>query len=238
MKVRKQSGLLVYRVQDGVMEVLLISSSTGKGKLVLPKGGIEKGMTPEASALKELYEEAGVKAKVLKEIGDYDYVKRGRKQNVRVYLARFTGFYKRYPEQGMRSRMWYPIEVAHKYADKPVAKLIKQAADNHRKYMKKKFRGVAGQRMTASIWEGVAAQFDGMPVDVEVSANGIRITEGHLTIVARNRSVHPSATNIVITYTIGDSVENHIRANRTDVASRVKEIYDNYIAKYNHDMTA
>ena len=53
-----QSGVLPYRVEGGVMRVLLITSQGGR-RWVIPKGIVEPGLSAVVSAAKEALEEAG-----------------------------------------------------------------------------------------------------------------------------------------------------------------------------------
>jgi 8-oxo-dGTP pyrophosphatase MutT (NUDIX family) len=51
--------VIPYRIRDGKIEVMLITSSTRK-RWIIPKGMIEPDMTPQDSAAKEAWEEAGI----------------------------------------------------------------------------------------------------------------------------------------------------------------------------------
>ena len=55
----RQSGVVAVRTRDGKPQVLLVTSFGGK-RWVLPKGIVEKGYSPSRSAAKEAWEEAGV----------------------------------------------------------------------------------------------------------------------------------------------------------------------------------
>lgn len=69
VKTYQQSGVLPF-YEDRV--VLITARSTGRW--IIPKGHVEKGMTPADSAAKEAFEEAGVTGKVVGgEIGVYRY---------------------------------------------------------------------------------------------------------------------------------------------------------------------
>jgi 8-oxo-dGTP pyrophosphatase MutT (NUDIX family) len=55
----RQSGVIPYRISDGAIEVLLVSSRGG-ARWVVPKGVVEIGMmSPVESACREAYEEGG-----------------------------------------------------------------------------------------------------------------------------------------------------------------------------------
>lgn len=51
-KVLQQSGVIPYRIIEGKVEILLITTRKRQG-WVIPKGGLCKGMSPHESAAKE-----------------------------------------------------------------------------------------------------------------------------------------------------------------------------------------
>lgn len=115
-KTCPQSAVLAYRPSAGGLEVLLVTSKVRR-RLVLPKGMIEPGMTPFASAAKEAWEEAGVTGWVSRRcLGLYRYRKTGssglRCCEVRVYPMRVAAVLPRWPEQRQRRRFWMPIDAA------------------------------------------------------------------------------------------------------------------------------
>ncbi|MBD2205271.1 NUDIX hydrolase [Calothrix sp. FACHB-1219] len=110
-KVSKQSGVIPYRVQDGKIEVLLITSRDRR-KWVMPKGDIPNGMSPPDSAAKEAWEEAGVIGTVSdRKIGTYKYRKRGKNYRVNMYLLPVEILCEDYPEAGHRQRQW--VDISH-----------------------------------------------------------------------------------------------------------------------------
>ena len=73
--LRTQFGALCYRVRKGRPEVLLVTSR-GSGRWIIPKGWPMDGKTPGQSAKAEAWEEAGVKGKLHKGcLGLFSYVK-------------------------------------------------------------------------------------------------------------------------------------------------------------------
>jgi 8-oxo-dGTP pyrophosphatase MutT (NUDIX family) len=114
-KVLKQSGVIPYRIQDGKIEVLLITSRDRR-KWVMPKGDIPNGMSPPASAAKEAWEEAGVIGQVSTEkIGTYKYRKQGKNYRVNMYLLPVETLSEDYPEAGHRQRQWVDISNATRW---------------------------------------------------------------------------------------------------------------------------
>lgn len=84
------AGGIVYRMQDGRMLFLMVTSSTSKYKWVLPKGRIEANENPQAAAVREVREEAGVTANVIKPAGMVSYKKKGQKITVAYFVMEFT----------------------------------------------------------------------------------------------------------------------------------------------------
>ena len=111
-KVLKQSGVIPYRIQDGKIEVLLITSRDRR-HWVMPKGDIPNGMTPPDSAAKEAWEEAGVIGQVnTQKIGTYKYRKQGKNYRVKMYLLPVETLCEDYPEAGYRQRQWLELSKA------------------------------------------------------------------------------------------------------------------------------
>lgn len=107
MSVRRQSGVIPYRVVDGRIEILLVSSRYS-GRWGIPKGGAEPEMTLRESATNEAFEEAGVVGRAHKKLGEYRYLKRtGRPQHVVVYAMRVTKILSQWDEKHERTRQWF-----------------------------------------------------------------------------------------------------------------------------------
>ena len=120
----EQSGVIPYRIMDGKMEVMLITSS-GSKRWVIPKGLIEPDMTPEDSAAKEAWEEAGVLGQVFPNLmGIYEYYKSGCTWQVDVFLLQVETVVENWPEAYKRKRQWVSIPKAIKRVDEPDLKLI------------------------------------------------------------------------------------------------------------------
>lgn len=83
----------------------------------------------------------------------------------------------------------------------------------------------------ANIWEGVALEFQGEPVDVTKAANGIRVVYKDLTIVGRIRRPHPTTHHLIITYFVGDTSDESVRATESTIANKMFDIYKKYRAE-------
>ena len=71
------AGCVVFRKDGEEILFLVISSSSGK-HWVLPKGHIEENESPEAAALRELKEEAGIKGQIVEPLSIRKYKKAKR----------------------------------------------------------------------------------------------------------------------------------------------------------------
>ncbi|MCU0264939.1 MAG: NUDIX hydrolase [Actinomycetia bacterium] len=89
-------GLVVVR-DDGEPRAVLIARRNRRGRLewVLPKGHLEAGETPEATAVREVEEETGIRSRVVAPLGtiDYWFVAEGRRihKTVHHYLLELAG---------------------------------------------------------------------------------------------------------------------------------------------------
>jgi 8-oxo-dGTP pyrophosphatase MutT (NUDIX family) len=99
------------------LEVLLVTSR-GSGRWVIPKGWPMRNRTPAGTARREAYEEAGVKGRLLskKPIGSYRYFKRDESFTgeilVRVFLLAVEQQKKDWPERGERRTRWFTVRAA------------------------------------------------------------------------------------------------------------------------------
>ena len=130
---REQSAVIPYRRRKGKAEVLLVTS-LDTGRWVLPKGGVEPGMTARKSAEKEAYEEAGIEGVVSKQsLGQYRYAKSERKSGglcrVEVFSMEVSKELDDWPEKDKRTRSWMSIkDAADSVAEKKLRKIISQFA--------------------------------------------------------------------------------------------------------------
>jgi 8-oxo-dGTP pyrophosphatase MutT (NUDIX family) len=115
----QQSAVIPYRIESDELEILLITSSSRK-RWVIPKGIIEPGLSAAESALKEAYEEAGIRGDVSEEpIGRYTYLKWGGTCVVSVFLLSVHTILETWPEALIRQRRWLPVHTAAHAVDEP-----------------------------------------------------------------------------------------------------------------------
>ena len=75
MSRREQAGVIPFRRKKGAIEICLIRNK-GRKKWKIPKGFVDPDETIEEAALKEAWEEAGLKGRLVGEpIGSYEYEK-------------------------------------------------------------------------------------------------------------------------------------------------------------------
>jgi 8-oxo-dGTP pyrophosphatase MutT (NUDIX family) len=113
-----QYGALPYRVDAARnMEVMLLTSRGG-GKWVIPKGWPMAGRKPHAVALTEARQEAGIKGVIgRKPIGSYHYTKSLEGMETRlcecvVFPMLVTDEAETWREKAERTREWFPVERA------------------------------------------------------------------------------------------------------------------------------
>lgn len=110
-----QYGALPYKIVDGQLVVLLITSR-GRGKWIFPKGGLMEGRTPWDSAAHEAYEEAGVEGEIEETpIGSYFLpvtADRPLRVEVQVFPLKVTSQREDWKEMGQRYRHWAVLPEA------------------------------------------------------------------------------------------------------------------------------
>ena len=113
-----QSAVIPYRKVDRDVEVLLISSR-GKKRWVIPKGIREPSLSAAQSAAKEALEEAGIEGRVANEaVGTYKYSKWGGTCRVEVFAMEVVDIHETWPES-FRERTWLSLEEAVERLDEP-----------------------------------------------------------------------------------------------------------------------
>lgn len=130
----RQVAALCWRLRKGAVAVLLVTSRD-TGRWVLPKGWPMEGRAPHESALREAWEEAGVRGTAGADaLGRYDYLKRldadrGIRCGVTVYPVRVEGLAKDFPERRARRRQWMSPGDAAAAVQEPGLQAILRAFD-------------------------------------------------------------------------------------------------------------
>lgn len=122
--VRTQFAALCYRIKKGKLRILLVTSRR-TGRWIVPKGWPIDGHTPAEAAVKEAWEEAGVRglcdgrcigifsySKGHPELGDLPCV-------AMVFTVEVTDVADKYPESRQRDRKWVSPKKAAAMVDDP-----------------------------------------------------------------------------------------------------------------------
>lgn len=131
--ILKQAGAIPYRLVDGGMQVLLVTS-LDTGRWIIPKGHIEPGHTPRATAAQEALEEAGVIGRMAskKPLGVIRYektLKTGKKRaaEITVYPLHVARQKNAWREKGQRLVQWFTVsEAISKVSDQDLANILRQ----------------------------------------------------------------------------------------------------------------
>ncbi len=126
-----QAGAIPYSVVDGEVQVLLVTSR-GSGRWLIPKGNIDPGLTPAEAAANETYEEAGIRGKIAGDtplgfFTSFKTLKSGEEKpvTVEVYALLVDRQLKRWPEARQRECCWMSaIEAARSVKDPGLARLL------------------------------------------------------------------------------------------------------------------
>lgn len=132
--VRTQFAALPFRVVNGNVQVLLITSRRTK-RWIIPKGWPMAGVSPMQAAATEAYEEGGVEGKPYPVcVGLFSYQKDlGDKGDLpcvaMVYPVKVKRLLSDFPEKKERRRKWFDIAKAAKKVDEPELRAILKSFD-------------------------------------------------------------------------------------------------------------
>lgn len=127
--MRTQFGALCYRIVKDKPQILLVTSR-GSKRWIIPKGWPMENVTPAKAALTEAWEEAGVKGKSFDQcLGLYTYVKdelgkKGAPCAVLVYPVKVKSLKDEFPEATERKRKWVSRKKAASMVDEKELKHI------------------------------------------------------------------------------------------------------------------
>ncbi len=126
--VRTQFGALCYRIRDGKVQILLITSR-GQGNWIIPKGWPMAEETPASAAATEALQEAGAIGVLSDQVvGFYSYTKSHEGDNlpcvVAVFPLQVNKMLKDFPEKGERKRRWYDQKKAADMVSEPELRRI------------------------------------------------------------------------------------------------------------------
>jgi 8-oxo-dGTP pyrophosphatase MutT (NUDIX family) len=131
-KVEFSAGGVVVRGDEVIVVVPVKRSADGKRVLGLPKGHPDGDETPEQAAMREVEEEAGVRAELIDKLGDveYTYERKGRRVAKRVsfYLFEYRSGDPRNHDHEIEEARWMPLdEAAHSLTYKGEREMVARA---------------------------------------------------------------------------------------------------------------
>jgi len=130
-ELMKQAGAIPYRLAEGGVEVLLVTSRD-TGRWVIPKGNIDDGLTAAEAALLEAWEEAGVTGAIASQLplGFVPYFKILKEggncaASIEVFALLVLREEKKWQEKSQRKRKWFtPKDAAAKVNEPALAALL------------------------------------------------------------------------------------------------------------------
>ena len=140
-RIRSATGLqyaaLPWRLRDGELEVLLLTSRQSK-RWIIPKGWPIEGLAAPAAAAQEAFEEGGLVGKVsLERLGSYHYFKRLKNGitvpcKVDVYPLEVLRQRRDWPEKHQRTLKWCTaLEAATAVTEADLKLLIRRFVRLH-----------------------------------------------------------------------------------------------------------
>jgi 8-oxo-dGTP pyrophosphatase MutT (NUDIX family) len=129
MSARDQAGVIPFRRKRNAVEICLIRNK-GSQKWKIPKGFVDPGETVRQAALKEAWEEAGLRGRIVGDaLGSYEYEKWNMGLTVAVFLMEVRTEEDEWEESRFRERRWALLDQAFAWLRKhPVKPLLADAA--------------------------------------------------------------------------------------------------------------
>jgi 8-oxo-dGTP pyrophosphatase MutT (NUDIX family) len=122
------SGGVVYRGRGASAEFMLVQASRDRSQWVLPKGHIEPGEAPRATAVREVQEESGHWARIVRWLEDAPLTTELDAPVVRWFLMELAEETVEWPPEN-RQRVWLHVEDAKVKASFPESRrLLEEAA--------------------------------------------------------------------------------------------------------------
>ena len=124
MPARDQAGVIPFRRKHDVIQICLIRNN-GRKKWKIPKGFIGPGETVQQAALKEAWEEAGLRGRLVgNAIGSYKYTKWNLDLTVVVFLMEVKSEEDKWEESRLRKRNWTTLDEAFRRLKRHPVKVL------------------------------------------------------------------------------------------------------------------
>jgi 8-oxo-dGTP diphosphatase len=117
LRRQTSSGGVIFRKNPDVVEVVLVSVRGGR-YWCLPKGIVDKGETPEVTAVREVREESGLSGRIIDKLGEisYWYYIRGEnakcRKTVHFYLMEYESGNTSEHDFEVDDAEWFPLDAA------------------------------------------------------------------------------------------------------------------------------
>lgn len=117
LKRQTSSGGVIFRKNNDEIEVAIVSVKSGRN-WCLPKGLVDKGETPEITAVREVKEETGLSGRIIGKIGDitYWYYIKGEntkcRKTVHFYLMEYVSGDTSQHDFEVDDAFWFPFKTA------------------------------------------------------------------------------------------------------------------------------
>jgi 8-oxo-dGTP pyrophosphatase MutT (NUDIX family) len=122
------AGGVVFRVRRNSAEYLLVEAKDDPTQWVLPKGHVEEREQHRETAVREVFEETGVWARISGELGDVSYPVKGTTIEVLFFLMQAVR--RGLPEDKDRRHVWLRFDKAIARASHPETREVLQTADD------------------------------------------------------------------------------------------------------------
>jgi 8-oxo-dGTP pyrophosphatase MutT (NUDIX family) len=126
-----RAGGVVFRIRRGRAEYLLVEAKDDPTQWVLPKGHVEEGEQHRETAVREVYEETGIWARISGELGVVSYTVDQSIVTVRFFLMKAAGRGVR--KEKDRKVAWLPLEQAIARASHNETRELLRAAEQQRR---------------------------------------------------------------------------------------------------------
>ena len=117
-----------FRRNGNAVSLCLITAASSN-HWSIPKGNIERGSSPEDTALEEAWEEAGLRGRIVGDpLGSFEYKKFGSLRTVAVFVMEVESAAEHWDEDDVRRRRWVAPAEALKLLDgHPARPLVEEA---------------------------------------------------------------------------------------------------------------